>query len=332
MIKLTDRQKKILKAVEYRAAESLSVISEEIQIREHIVRYELQSMIKNGVISKQSAYINPFSIGLNNYTLYGSFDGYTAEQRDKFIKTITKHPQVSCVFLLGGNYDYSFTILAKSAQEAEEILRSISDKSEAGYVKRTISQQSKIVYFGMKHLSDQVKTKTYLKSFYRENLVKIDQLDSRILDLLSTEGLMPFQQIDRKLKIASGKSRRRILQLMEKEVISGLYHAVNHSALKYNKYKLLISAKHESPKLVEQLFEYCQKHPNIYKYIESLSTWSFELGIEVVSPEEFLPLLSEIQDKFRDYVLETTLLQIFTLLKYTPYIHSEKMLLYQKAA
>lgn len=66
-----------------------------------------------------------------------------------------------------------------------------------------------------------------------EDIVKIDDIDKKILHLLNKDGRMSYREISRKLGVSVGTVHNRVDKLMKNGVIKRFVPVIDHSKLGY---------------------------------------------------------------------------------------------------
>ncbi|MBC7101393.1 Lrp/AsnC family transcriptional regulator [Methanothermobacter tenebrarum] len=66
-----------------------------------------------------------------------------------------------------------------------------------------------------------------------EDIVKIDDIDKKILHLLNEDGRMSYREISRKLGVSVGTVHNRVEKLMKNGVIKKFVPVIDHSKLGY---------------------------------------------------------------------------------------------------
>lgn len=66
-----------------------------------------------------------------------------------------------------------------------------------------------------------------------EDIVKIDDIDKKILHLLNKDGRMSYREISRKLGVSVGTVHNRVEKLMKNGVIKKFVPVIDHSRLGY---------------------------------------------------------------------------------------------------
>ncbi len=123
MEKLDDADKKILTILQEDARISVADIARQLKMGETTIRYRLNRLIENGVISKFSAILNPRLVG---YPV-GAILLFKAQPKmlTKAFKKIASHQEVSHLLQTTGSYDMLAVVHAKSLDHLNELVREL---------------------------------------------------------------------------------------------------------------------------------------------------------------------------------------------------------------
>ena len=97
--------------------------------------------------------------------------------------------------------------------------------------------------------------------------------------------------------------RERLRRMEKQKVIIQYSVATNLRPLGYTHYRIMVGVTHNSPSLFQQLKTFV-KHEKQYAYIvRAISTWDYEIGLDVKDFDEYLELLQRFKEKFKEHLL-----------------------------
>ncbi len=125
-IKLDDKDKSILHALENNARYTLAQISKITNLPRDVVAYRIKKYIKNKVVVGFSALLNTPKIGfpILAYVCL-SLHNLNKEQEHKFVNYLVENKNISYVASLSGRWDYMIDIMARDPEHFTEILKDI---------------------------------------------------------------------------------------------------------------------------------------------------------------------------------------------------------------
>jgi len=119
-VELDEIDKIILRLLQEDGRMSYSEISRRIKIPESTVRVRVNKLVKNGVIRKFAALINPFKAGYEIIAFIG-IDSEPAKVRH-VIDELAKLPEVDVLGIATGAHDIFMQVTAKNLQELETFI------------------------------------------------------------------------------------------------------------------------------------------------------------------------------------------------------------------
>ena len=304
-MKLSDRDRLVLKCIEHRASCSLSEISKIAKIREHTLRYTVSKLKERGIIVGYAPFINVYPLGYTDFTLFFALSSGTKKKHEKVIERLKNGPGVSWMGKVGGAYHYGLAIMARYIDEVFELQASLGKEFGAVFGEKVISVRRSMYAFGRKYFAPKSASSPIL-SFHREKVhrdrvVPIDEEDHYILSGLANLTYSSNRDLARQLGLTHTTLDRRIARLEERGIISGFIYRFNFSQMGLLSFRLLLETKSFDSDFSKRLFEFCKKHPHILHFFESAGSWDFELGVEVYEAEDISEVTTSLYQNFGDF-------------------------------
>lgn len=125
-VALDKKDKAILRVLSQNGRMPISQISKKTRFGREVIKYRIKKMEDENVISGYMAVLNPPKYGFGVVGDILMRFGKTAEGREKeFIDTLRKDPYVTCIYTMGGSYDFRIEITARNLAHFHRILRNI---------------------------------------------------------------------------------------------------------------------------------------------------------------------------------------------------------------
>lgn len=318
-LSLSEKQRKILSAIEHREREPISVIRKITGYKEHTVRYCINMLIKDGAIVGRAPFINIYPLGYTVFTLFFSLSTAKEKEREQVLQGIIQSKYVSWVAKLGGDYQYGVAVSAKHIEEVLNSFKQFSDKFGAVFFDKSLSVHVRFVAFGRRYLAPTLSKGPVLMHGGYKNIVNIDAVEHKILVGLSNLSYSSHRELSKQLNIPSATLDRRIKDLEEKGIIVGYIYRFNLAALGMQNYRIMIYSRNISASFGERLKRFAETHPHVLHFIECLGSWDYELGVEVKHAENVTEIIKDLYVNFPDDILSIKLVQIFRHLKYSSY-------------
>lgn len=128
MNKLDEKDKKILVMLMKNGRERLKNIARKVGLSIDATNNRIRRMQNNHVFSF-GIYINPLKIGYNlTANAWIKLHNLNDEEYNKFLDYLIKHPRVTTLLTITGDYDLNAVIMVKDNMELEEVTRNIRSK------------------------------------------------------------------------------------------------------------------------------------------------------------------------------------------------------------
>ena len=222
------------------------------------------------------------------------------KERKKFYTSLKQNKDIYWLGISDGAFDSVLAILAKSTVEYFVIINQLFNKWQHLIISKT--------------LGTMVDTKQYNKKFFLENSKEsatkvvtfgaevvensIDQLDSKILNILANDARIPVAELARKTSSTIEIVRRRMKILEQKEIILSYRVAVDFNKLNLEFFKAIIYFKSLSHKDEAALSQWMKQHPRSLYYIRSLAPWEVEFEFAVDNYQQFNSIINELREQF----------------------------------
>ena len=195
-----------------------------------------------------------------------------------------------------GKWNVVFDIISKNRVELEKVINEIRKKARDfisifAMAGNTISggyYPEKI--FGKGKSLEKKKSKK----------TKIDNLDLKIMKLLSENARMEYNELSKKLDLTANAIKYRIKNLENSGIISGYTISTNIKKLGYNWYNIqikLVSGEKEVREFVEK-----DKIIIYYYHYIGNENWDLDIGIIVKDPEELREFIIKFREKLANHV------------------------------
>jgi Lrp/AsnC family leucine-responsive transcriptional regulator len=131
--------------------------------------------------------------------------------------------------------------------------------------------------------------------------VKIDELDKKILALITPDARLSLVDIALKLNTTAKVIGYRMRRLEKQKIILQYRAKIDYTKLGKGYYKIDMNVNDVSK--LKSLHQFAYQHPDIIYINQTLGSTDFEFDVEIESFERLMKLISEIAEKFsvRDY-------------------------------
>lgn len=318
-MKLSEKEKSVLAAVQMNGLRSVADVAELTKLRPSTVRYQIDSLRRREILADPQPFINVYRLGYIECVIYFSLSAENQHKKGELLQTIADTPAVSWVCEHGGEFQYSVGICARHLSEVIVLLNQVSEEHEMNFFEKSISVRLSVIYMGRKFLLN--APPEYRPFIARDtgDTVEFDETDKEVLSLLAQDNGSSMSQLAKAANIPVSTFERRKRRLEEKDVIVGYFARIDAAQLGMHKYKLLISAKGINPQLRQDLCEFARTARYIGLFSECIGSWDYECFIEVPSPRGVSEVVEQLYDTFGSALSSIKVLTIFGYSKYRMY-------------
>ncbi|MBU1111810.1 MAG: winged helix-turn-helix transcriptional regulator, partial [Nanoarchaeota archaeon] len=209
---LTDR--KILRELDKDCRIPNSLLAKKVNKSRETVKYRIQQLEKKGIITGFITSINPNKLGYYMFKAYLKLENIP-EEREKFFSELKKNKDIYWFGISDGAFDCVFAILSKDMTEYYEKINSLLSKWEHLIVSKILGTMVDTRQYHKKFFTNDTDSKFVV---FGGDIVenKIEDLDSKILNILANDARIPLAELARKVNSTIEIVRRRIKNLEER--------------------------------------------------------------------------------------------------------------------
>lgn len=234
MIKIDLKDRKILYHLDLDCRQSNNQIGKKVGLKRDIVAYRINRMQEEGLINYFWTVIDTFKLGYNVFRVYFNFQDISIDEKKQLIQDFIDYKNSWAVFSIAGPIDFGAVIWVNNIYEFNNFLDKILDKFGKFISKKIVSVYVKADEYEKSYLLYDEMKKIERKNFTincGEEKINIDEIDYKILDILSLNARIPLIKIAEKLDTSSQTINYRLKKLIEYGVIKGFRVDIDISKL-----------------------------------------------------------------------------------------------------
>ncbi len=300
-MKLDLYDKKLLYHLDINSRYALGELSKKIRLSKNAVNYRIKNLVKNRIIRQFYTTINVKRLGYSYFKVYFKLQKTTEEREKEIIQYFTTHTPSLWVNTWDGRYDLATGIVACSVDEFYNILNDSINKFRENIQSYDIFIVIYAPHFKKEYLLEVKKhEKTKIEEFgNNQEIIKIDDIDKRILKVISTNARIQIIDIAEKTSSTVDIVRYRLKKLKESGIIQGFRILIDYPRLGYQLYKVLITTQNLNGETEKKMISYCSTQPNIVDIIiRGIGPWNVELQIDAKNNAEFHKIFRDFKNQF----------------------------------
>lgn len=304
MVEIDAKDREILFHLSLNARAGLPELAKKTRLSKEVVHYRLKNLEKKRVIEGYYAVINTYKIGMLFYRVYMKTSNMTVEVEKKFIDYLKSNPKVTWIVEMDGDLDFLYVVWGKNINDLEEVYKGINDEFGKYLQNKFFSVMTNVYYFKYKYLVGR-EDGTHKLTGGKVEYPKLNELDSKLLTLLSNQGRLPLVEIAKKVGSSAKVAQHRIKNLLKAGIITCFNVKINHKLLGYTQRKVMLNLNDNSRETLKKLISFITYHRNTIYITLAIGQYDIEFEMMEKSHEDFHAMLKELKNTFpgviRDY-------------------------------
>jgi DNA-binding Lrp family transcriptional regulator len=297
MIELNQKDREILFHLSLNGRSNLAQLSKKTKLSKEVIHYRLKNLEKSGVIEGYYAVVNTYKIGKVFFRVYMKTINMTTRIEKKFIEFLKNHPKVTWVVEVDGDFDFLYVVWANDIIEFEKVYKEINDKFGKYMQEKFFSVMTNVYYFKYKYLVGR-EDGTFKLTGGELEYPKLDDLDLKLLSLLSNEGRLPLVEIASRLNTNSKLIKTRMKRLEKLGIITCYNVKINHNLLGYAQRKVMLNLNDISSETVKKLISFITFHKSTIYITMAIGQYDIEFEMMESGHQDFHNLLKDLKNNF----------------------------------
>lgn len=310
------KDKKLLYWLDLNSRMSASDLAKKVGTTKQVVGYRIAKLTNLGVIKKFQTMPSFNSLDLPIYAnIYFKLVASSKSKEEEIINYLINNKKIGYVASTGGRFDLSIVLVARDFQQLDRDITNIIKLYSSELMDYELSLRLKGIKFHKKYLLQEkvIKQKELLKQ--EETSLSIDELDSKIMKLLSDNSRVSIVAIGEKLKIPFSTVRLRIRNLESRGIIAGYSTLLDLTKMGMLNYKIFIKTKDKTEDFSNRLFSFALNNKNITWFFKTFGNHDYELRVEAENQEKYQDIIRELRSEFTSSISEIETLMVFNELK-----------------
>jgi DNA-binding Lrp family transcriptional regulator len=298
MEKLDLKDRKILYHLDFDSRQSFRSLGKKVGLSKDIVASRVKKLQEKGIIKGFFGIIDYSKLGYSLYRFYFSFQNVTTELKKEIIEYFLNDKYVATIISLEGNYDLLVCILVKNYPQAQSFWENTLKKYGKYISKKVFTAFSKEESYAYRFLLDE---KDYSPTrihrwFDSGKRVEIDDLDYKILKLISENTRLSTIDIAKELYTTSAVIHYRLKKLMELDIIVAYRLYIDFPKIGYYSYKVDIELNQFDK--VENILKYIKSNPNFQYICKTIGYVDLEIVFFLNNSIQLNQIMEDLSSKF----------------------------------
>ncbi|MCF7901625.1 Lrp/AsnC family transcriptional regulator [Candidatus Woesearchaeota archaeon] len=293
---LDAKDKKIVSELLLNSRKPVSQIAKSVALSREVTLYRIKKLEKS-LIKHYFTTINFEALGFKRFICFIQLKGITVEEENKFLEYLTKHKFVTYLGPTIGKWNMVLDVVAKNDEHLKDILSEIKNEAKDYFESYIVNGTAMDVEIYPTKL---VGIKSRIEKKEKEIKYKMDQIDKKILLILSINSKAEYKDLSKKLKLSANAIKYRIKSMEKANIIEGYTTSLDFKQIgEFYNIQLKLSSIYE-----KKLIAYIRNHENTlfyYKYFGN-ENWDIDIGFIGKDSKEFRKFLLEFKEVFGSHI------------------------------
>ena len=322
VLSLPERDLLILGAFYLDATRSAADVAKSLKLKPHTVTYVLNKLLEEGVLTPQP-FINTYAFGYFQAEFFVSLGVPALDAQQSFERIVSSSPYVPWVGRYGGAYQYGFTFCVRTFEDLFLKAGAVLDGVSGLVRDRAFAIRNSYTEYQFKNLTRMQAGKQSLSFGICKQVSALDDLDHRILKILSRQPHFSRRLAADRLGVQASTFHYRLVSLQERGILAGFNYVVDFAKLGLLTYLYLIRLRAPGEKILAKLRRFAADDPDVIYISEGLGAWDIKIAANVRNPEESMRIPQSLAEQFGPYILDLQTLSAFAYSKVTRYPFEE---------
>jgi len=310
------KDKKIIYYLDQDARQSFSTLAKKVGLHKDVVTYRVHKLVEKGIIHFLTV-INEHKLGMNYLRFCFTYQYTIPEKKKEIIEYFVKNKYTVAVHAAEGQCDLIAILGVKNVPAFYDIWYRIFSKYRDYFSYQIFSIYCKTIEYKYTFLLDKKEqendNRILFHRIYDEKVVKIDEIDMKILQLLNKNARIPTIELAEKLHTTALTITHRIKKLVQSRIILGFRVALDYSKIDHHFYTVNMEIKDFSK--IKQIVKYIESNPNLVGQIMVLGQMDLEFLFFLKNIEELQDVMNDLSSRFPQVIKDYT---------YTSHTHTYK--------
>lgn len=296
MIKLDQKDRKILAILSIDARATYSKIAKQTKLSKDVVAYRLRKLEENKVISGYTAFFDFSLLGNRVYKFYIKFRGLNEVKKGEIFKFLKEEKKVGWIVEGNGNWDMILGVQTSEVSDFYEFKLDFEKRFSNNIISSSVTTQIQAYFYPRNYLINLESGGVVLYSGKKQ--LTLDKNDHKILQELAKDSRATVIDISKKTNLSIRTVAYRIKQLEKTKVILLYRASLNLEKIGYIFIKSFIKLQDVSIDKKKEIISFFKNTGKVIHNVESLGEWELEPEFEVENIEEFYSIINQFRSEY----------------------------------
>ena len=313
-MRVTDRERLVLEAMQLQANAPISVIQKRTGLRPHTIRYSLKRVLDNG-IARSYTLINVYPLGFSKFGVFFSIASDDPTRRTMAIEQLIAMKSVVSILEIFGEYEYFISIAARGIQHLSSILDEISSRVGDIFLHKDFAARISLTLYQRTYLTGSSRRREFITYEMTGERCELSAEDLKIISRLDQGGVPSIEDIARHCKIPASTVNFRMKRLRKMKVVCGHLLALDPRSLGMAVVDVLVATKGIGGHKRQEIHDICLECPHIVGLARCIGAWDYEIRVEIENPHRIAEITNILKARLGSAITKMRTISVFRELK-----------------
>ncbi|MFT4344044.1 MAG: Lrp/AsnC family transcriptional regulator [Candidatus Woesearchaeota archaeon] len=290
LIKLSKREMSFLTELCNSKRPKFSDIARKLHMSKEMVTYTYKKLQEKKILKGMKPLLNYSCIGYSLYRAYVKLSPEVFAHEEDLLEYFKTVENIQSVVNTDGKYDNELNFLLKNAIEMSAIYNKILDVHGKDIFQFHLHILAKTIY------KLPFKESNNISISMTEQTHTLDDIDIKILQLLTKTNWLTTIEISRILNISFNTVKNRIINLEEKGVIVGYYPIINYDILGKKSIKIMVDCLNNT--YAQRISSKLREISSVTTITQAIGPYDIEFKCVVDSVNEAIEIINNLKKEF----------------------------------
>ncbi|MBR9699185.1 Lrp/AsnC family transcriptional regulator [Candidatus Woesearchaeota archaeon] len=291
---------KILFELSRNSRQSANQIAKKVGLSRDAVIYRMNSLEESGIIKKYMTVINLNQIGYRTHILFLEFKKFDINIEKDIILYLKNLPYSIWIASPSGKWDIVIDVISKDSYQFNEILMQLMNRLGDNLKNYDVLETIKEYYYNFKFLTGRDSKRANKRTVP----YGLDEIDIKILSVLSQESRIPSTKIADKLKISHDRVSYRIKKMQQSGHIEQFIIQLDYNLIDLSYYYLLFQFTKLDKKTETSIVDFLRSQSEVLYIGKNAGKFNFNVDVIVKNAMELKQFILRFRTLFGD-ILES---------------------------
>ncbi len=302
MANLDVKDRRILYELDIDSRQPISRIGKKVGLPKTSVAYHIKKLQDLGIIRYFYTVIDAYKLGYISVRVYLTFQYASLEKRKEILQYFIKNTYTYWIGSIEGPYDLVVIMWIRELAEFHQFWKKTLIQYRDFFQEERFSIYLQLLHFPNSYLLDQYsqQDRTSFEIIGGRTQATIDDLDMKILQILSKDARIPLLELAVKTGTSAATISKRIKELQSVGVIQGFRTDLDISKIGYKQFKVDIDFREYGK--IDEVTRYIRRNPNLIYITVTAGHADLELSFRFSSVAQVGMVMDDLYSKFPNVI------------------------------